>query len=1489
MSDDKKALEINSVDWWDNFFECHWENNSGREQTGAFMAALIKAIPFVELTWIKSSTLNIVDWGGALGDGVNLLSCAFPEQKVSGIDVSESALIKAHEAYPAYSYFNSWEAFESEEGLADITFNSNCLEHFTEPFVMLEEGLAKTKSLYLVLVPYKEQQPICESHCQIFDENSFPRSLAGFQQITNKVIDVDQRYWSGQQLLMIYAAEDYIAQEAIKTKSQKEMDKWNAVYAQMILPEVNSINGFDDEFVTIVDSILTTGSSVLEAGCGGGGQSIALARTGKYNLTLMDFSEYALDYAKRYFEQESLPAGFVLEDVFTTETSTSADLVFNAGVLEHYQYEEQVEFVKSMANRAQKLVMILVPNTNCYWYWLWRQQSIINNDWPYGYEVPASNYKDIIEDAGLSYAGKFYFGERWTQDFIRSYEGLDPAAAERILSFHENNLISPSNKSYMVGFLGIVGDEGEFSHLELDNEYNKDGRNSDRQTAALGDALANQVRMLNQIAQQEGTRTDMAEKLRVERQHWDADVQRFNQLTQQKDATISELVQHLSGRDDDNVAELKRLHQFVVEREQNIDSIQAQRSAEQGQYASEVNRLETVVTDRDMTVTSLTMQLSANQTRDLLEFERLNAVIVERDNLVNSLNEQMLLNKDSHIAECNRINAIVADKDITISDLNEKLIDIQQAQQQKLTELHDEILGTNVAVQGLSDRLVSEKQNGNSDLAKLRTLCEAQADKIEINRNIIMKLNDGNLTTTSTLATLEASFEAKLKRIETLESSLAKLNERVIEKDNAINVQDFEFEQLRIQYDLLYNNYESANKSLEQERKKVVRPLVRGIKRSLMFWQSNTAASGLNATKLLPKYQSKASIAFDEWKEEVLNKRGHCYDVILFPVIDWHFRVQRPQHLVRELAASGHRAFYLTTTFFDSLLPDFKVLESPAENVFIVQLGCPEGHPNIYNDTLDEEQQEFLLAGLIKLCTSYKLNAIANIVDLPFWGAVAEALPSSVMVYDCMDHHAGFTTNSPEMLNTEDRVLNESDLVISTSALLAEKLTAKVKNTLIRNAGEIDFFAKQPVELKINSNRPIVGYYGAICDWFDIELVVKAAKAHPEWDFALVGNVTDLDISAANKMSNIQFYGEVPYADLPGYLYAFDICTIPFMINDLTLCTNPVKVYEYLAAGKPVVATAMPELKLIEDVCHVGEGHDEYIKHLAVAMAESKDQQLQQSRAEWAKNHDWSSRALELNDVILPVFPKVSIVVLTYNNLDFTKACLHSLQLYTDYPNWELIIVDNASSDDSPEYLKEYETLHDNAKVILNDDNLGFSAGNNVGLEAATGDYLVILNNDTYVTRGWLNGLIKALDADSQMGIVGPVTNNIGNEAKIEIGYADMDAMAINAEKYTDAHANQLLHVNTVAFFCVAFSRSVFEKVGLMDEDFGVGFFEDDDYCNRVHALGLKVAVVEDVFVHHHLSASFDKLKAEDKQKLFEKNKIIYEKKWGEWSPHTYR
>ena len=613
------------------------------------------------------------------------------------------------------------------------------------------------------------------------------------------------------------------------------------------------------------------------------------------------------------------------------------------------------------------------------------------------------------------------------------------------------------------------------------------------------------------------------------------------------------------------------------------------------------------------------------------------------------------------------------------------------------------------------------------------------------------------------------------------------------------------------------------------------------------------------------------------------------FDMLVFPVIDWHFRFQRPQHLAKQLAQCGHRVFYLSTTFGIGTAPGFRVLDSPQANVFLIQLCFPGPQPLVYKDQLHGGPLDKLLAAMADLQARGALANLVAIVDLPFWRPLAQALPGCLVVYDCMDHHAGFSTNSRQMLKEEERLLTAADLVVTSSASLSETVRRAADNVLIRNASEIAHFSKAPERLAHPSERPVAGYLGAIADWFDIDLVAAAARRFEAWDFVLVGSTDHCDVSAVNQLDNVKLIGEVPYASAAGWVHSFDVALIPFQLNELTAHTNPVKVYEYLAAGKPVVATALPEVKLMDGMAHVAENAEQFLDLLPVAMAESGDATLAEKRRKWAAGHDWAARAEQLQQAIQGAFPKVSVIVLTYDNLAFTQACLHSLEANTQYPNWELLLVDNASTDGTQEFLADYAARHPHARLIQNDANLGFAAGNNQGLKAADGDYLIILNNDTYVTPGWMLDLIRHFRKTPDLGLVGPVTNNIGNEAKIDIHYADMAQMQKAAWQYTSSHAGESLRVAAVAFFCAAMPRTVYETVGGLDERFGLGFFEDDDYCNRVREAGFSTAVAEDVFVHHHLSASFDQLDQERRQALFERNKALYEEKWGPWTAHQYR
>jgi GT2 family glycosyltransferase/glycosyltransferase involved in cell wall biosynthesis len=620
---------------------------------------------------------------------------------------------------------------------------------------------------------------------------------------------------------------------------------------------------------------------------------------------------------------------------------------------------------------------------------------------------------------------------------------------------------------------------------------------------------------------------------------------------------------------------------------------------------------------------------------------------------------------------------------------------------------------------------------------------------------------------------------------------------------------------------------------------------------------------------------------------------GTLADVFVWAVIDWNFRIQRPQHLAAALAAKGHRVFYISNNFADSSAAGFKV-EPLGESgrLFQVNLNLA-GSPQIYHAMPKVADVDAIRSSLAALLGWTRSESCISFVQHPYWLEPAQCLPNSRLVYDCMDHHGGFEDNADEILSGENQLIRTADLLIVTSQWLHDELSPSARSiAMVRNAAEYEHFSSRPAKVFADvEHRRVIGYYGAIAEWFDVDLLRKVARDNPDALVLMVGRDTAGVAEAVSDVKNIRFVGEVAYAELPYWLYGFDVCLLPFKVIPLTLATNPVKVYEYLSAGKPVVSVDLPELSQFEGLVRLAGDHEGFLHQVKLALAEPVgDVSLESPRREFGSRQTWLHRAAALDEALDSLAePLISIIVLTYNNLDYTKQCLHSLESYTDYRNLEIIVVDNASSDGSREFLAEW-VKHDPRRVFLpNEANLGFSAGNNVGLRVAKGDYLVVLNNDTYVTPGWLRTLRNQLHRHPEAGLVGPVTNNIGNEARIEISYESMDEMLRLAGEYTRRHAGQSFPIHTSAFFCVMFSRQAYECVGGLDEQFGVGFFEDDDYCRRLEQAGFSRLCAEDVFVHHHLSASFNKLKAEAKQALFDKNRALYEAKWGPWVPHDYR
>lgn len=616
-------------------------------------------------------------------------------------------------------------------------------------------------------------------------------------------------------------------------------------------------------------------------------------------------------------------------------------------------------------------------------------------------------------------------------------------------------------------------------------------------------------------------------------------------------------------------------------------------------------------------------------------------------------------------------------------------------------------------------------------------------------------------------------------------------------------------------------------------------------------------------------------------------------DYVVWGVIDWHFRHQRPQQLALALAASGRRVFYISEALVDDERAGFEAEAlDDSGKLFQVKLFA-KGAPSIYSDAPAIEIVTQLRRSIGEVLDWAGCKQIVSLVDHPFWYDIASVLPNSRLVYDCMDHHEGFGSNAESMLQLEKKLLSEAELTITTSTWLDDALASHAAHrALIRNAGEYKHFANVPDSIyRDPRGRRIIGYYGAIAEWFDLDLVEAVARQQPDCSVLLVGADTVNARSRLAKLHNVTFTGEVAYSQLPHYLHGFDVCLLPFKVIPLTLATNPVKAYEYLGTGKPIVTVDLPEMAQFNGLVYAAAGKDAFLAAVSKVLSKPEPDSLIQQRKAFAEGQTWQHRAEALIQHAESTArdPKVSVVVVTYNNMNLTRECLESLDEYSQYEPLEIIVVDNASSDGSPAFLSEWVTNGHNRKLILNEDNRGFSAANNQGLAAATGEYLVMLNNDTYVTPGWIRTLVRHLQRDRTIGLIGPVTNNIGNEAKIDIAYEGMDEMRLMSATYTHRHIGQIYPLRTAAFFCVMMPRTTYERVGALDEAFGQGFFEDDDYCRRIEQHGLRVVCAEDVFVHHHLSASFNKLKQQDRQKLFENNKKTYEAKWGRWAPHEYR
>ncbi|MFD3261312.1 glycosyltransferase family 2 protein [Paenibacillus lentus] len=234
-----------------------------------------------------------------------------------------------------------------------------------------------------------------------------------------------------------------------------------------------------------------------------------------------------------------------------------------------------------------------------------------------------------------------------------------------------------------------------------------------------------------------------------------------------------------------------------------------------------------------------------------------------------------------------------------------------------------------------------------------------------------------------------------------------------------------------------------------------------------------------------------------------------------------------------------------------------------------------------------------------------------------------------------------------------------------------------------------------------------------------------------------------------------------------------------------------------------------------------------------------------------------------------------SIIIPTHNGLHLLTSCIESIHRHTEVP-YEIIVVDNGSTDGTQEYCIQADLT-----LVALPRNEGFPAACNRGLAIASGEQLLLLNNDVLVTPRWLSNMLRALYSADEVGIVGPLTNYASGRQQKDIEWGTLEEFMQIAERHNQADSEKWQEVQRLVGLCFLFKRRLWEIIGPLDERYSPGHYEDDDYCYRARQHAFRLLISGDTLVYHAGSASFAAENPGGWNSLIERNRRQFIDKWG--------
>jgi GT2 family glycosyltransferase/glycosyltransferase involved in cell wall biosynthesis len=405
----------------------------------------------------------------------------------------------------------------------------------------------------------------------------------------------------------------------------------------------------------------------------------------------------------------------------------------------------------------------------------------------------------------------------------------------------------------------------------------------------------------------------------------------------------------------------------------------------------------------------------------------------------------------------------------------------------------------------------------------------------------------------------------------------------------------------------------------------------------------------LQLQKLAVHLQSMTAEGIDAGKFAI---RKTLPAVFMFNAVSWNSVVQRQHHFARGLAERGHAVFWIEPT----LSPPrnwvaTKPLQQVAPGVYLVRL--PALARDVYtmewNHAILEAIVDAMAASLQQTRSVYGVSDAIALVNYPRWQPLVKTLQERhgwKIAKDCLDDQRALAGLYQTVLGGyEDWLVEQADLLITSSVVLQQRLRP-LPSILLHNATDYDLFSSAtPAGTLQDLARPIVGFFGALADWLDMELIHAAALQFPDWTFVYIGPHTfshskiEVEWLRSANLPNIVVLPQMDPRELAAHLADFDVCTMPFLDIPVTRSMNPVKLYEYLSAGKPTVSRDLPEVRhLVEDgagdLIALYSSPREFFSQLEAVLANDSPE-LRARRQEFAKANDWNDRVDTLSALLV--------------------------------------------------------------------------------------------------------------------------------------------------------------------------------------------------------------------------------------------------------------